>query len=223
MTLHQTLEAYAHGNSLTGTDTRIKMAISLIGLGATLSSDSPLPPLAVFVMITLLTVWKARIPWKAFAAALSSALSFAIPASAAIIYVNNGLSLTGPGNEAALLAIARVLGGSASLFFLAFTTPSSSIFGELLKLGVPRLFVELSLLTYRYIFILIEEAWSMKRALTLRQGFTGYIKAASSLGLLVSTLFVRSLLRGQRIQYAMEARGYYGLYPEYQGQERGDG
>ncbi|RMF89448.1 MAG: hypothetical protein D6733_06260, partial [Methanobacteriota archaeon] len=67
---------------------------------------------------------------------------------------------------------------------------------------------------YRYIFILMDEAGNMHSAQTLRLGNGGGVRRRmSSLGMLSATLFVRSMIRGQRVFHAMEARGFKGTYP----------
>ena len=50
---------------------------------------------------------------------------------------------------------------SSCLYFLALSTPMTDILNELRKLRIPALLLELMMLTYRFIFVLLEIASSI--------------------------------------------------------------
>jgi len=92
---------------------------------------------------------------------------------------------------------------------------STTRFGDLLtglqKLGMPRLLVLQIGFLYRYIFILIDKAHHILRARagrTLRRlPFEIEFKTAASM---VGSLFVRSIDTAERVNIAMQARGFDG-------------
>lgn len=79
------------------------------------------------------------------------------------------------------------------------------------RLGVPRLLVQLILLTHRYTFLFIEELGRLRIALRVR-GFrnaaTGH--AFATVGRVAGTLIVHGADRGERVAQAMRCRGFDG-------------
>ena len=81
----------------------------------------------------------------------------------------------------------------------------------LLKRGrVPRLLTEQILLTWRFIFILLDEAFAIHRAQTLRFGYGSLSQGYRSLSMLVGLLFSRVLLRYQQMNSALDIKLYQG-------------
>ncbi len=58
--------------------------------------------------------------------------------------------------------------GTGAAIVLAVTTPFNALVGGLRKLGVPVILVDTLTLTYRYLFVLIEEAHRLRRAAAAR-------------------------------------------------------
>lgn len=96
------------------------------------------------------------------------------------------------------------------------TSPYTVTVSSLQKIGIPASFSQMLLLTYRYIFVLIDEAGRMHKAMRLR-GFTPKtdLETLKITGQFIGTLFVRSFERVQRITEAMKLRGYKGRFPDF--------
>ena len=97
-----------------------------------------------------------------------------------------------------------------SLFFIALTTPMAEILEILQRLRVPAVFVDLTMLTYRFIFILIEEAGQIYRAQVMRLGYGRFRESIQSFGMLAGALFLRTWESGEALILAMDARCYDG-------------
>jgi len=101
-----------------------------------------------------------------------------------------------------------------ALIALVSTTRFADLLTAMQKLGAPKmLIVQLGFL-YRYIFVLIDKAHHILRARTVRKlrrlrPRTELKVAASMLG----SLFVRSIDTAERINIAMQARGFNGTWP----------
>jgi len=100
-----------------------------------------------------------------------------------------------------------------ALIALVSTTRFNELLYGLQKMGMPEIMViQLSFL-YRYIFVLIDKAGHILRARQIRKlrnlGFTREVKVA---GAMVGSLFVRSLDSSERINMAMQARGFKGHF-----------
>jgi len=63
---------------------------------------------------------------------------------------------------------------------------------------------------YRYVFVLVDEAMRMKRAMDSRSFGGCRMRQMRSVGNIVATLFVRAYERGERIYAAMVSRGFSG-------------
>ena len=98
---------------------------------------------------------------------------------------------------------------------LVATTGMDKLAWGLKWLKVPEMFVLQLTLTYRYIFVLIEELVVMLRAYTLRSYKTKGIRLKDS-GPFVGQLLLRTLDRAKRVYDAMLLRGFQGNYPGFQ-------
>lgn len=81
------------------------------------------------------------------------------------------------------------------------------------RLGIPALFTTQLLFVYRYIFILLQEALNMQRAIAARSfGRKSY--TFRLWGIFIGQLLVRTVNRSERIHRAMLARGFTGTVSE---------
>jgi cobalt/nickel transport system permease protein len=99
---------------------------------------------------------------------------------------------------------------SAALLLIA-TTDMNKLAGALRLLKIPRLFILQLLLTYRYIFLLLEEVILILRAYSQRAPRQRGIQR-SVWGPLAGQLLLRTYGRAQRIYEAMCLRGFSGEY-----------
>ncbi|KJU84057.1 Cobalt transport protein [Candidatus Magnetobacterium bavaricum] len=75
---------------------------------------------------------------------------------------------------------------------------------------VPAIVVELVGLTYRFIYVLLETTRRVYVAQDARLGYTGVRTSYRSLGMLVSSLIVRTLRYARELEVSLESRGYTG-------------
>lgn len=68
---------------------------------------------------------------------------------------------------------------------------------------------------YRSIFIFLEESNNMYHTPQTRLDYHGLKNSYRSLGLLASNLFIKSWLKGEKVQVAMESRCYQGQLPSF--------
>jgi cobalt/nickel transport system permease protein len=98
-----------------------------------------------------------------------------------------------------------------ALIALVSTTRFSDLLSALQRLGLPKLLVIQLGLLYRYIFVLIDRAHHILRVRAGRKlrrlGFTAELKIAAAM---ISSLLIRSIDSAERINIAMQARGFDG-------------
>ncbi|HSD58641.1 MAG TPA: CbiQ family ECF transporter T component, partial [Methanotrichaceae archaeon] len=76
--------------------------------------------------------------------------------------------------------------------------------------GLPSFLIELSMLIYRYIFVLLDQAAMIHSAQTMRPGGSSMRSSFYSFSMLTSVLFLRAWEQGERLMVAMDSRCYNG-------------
>lgn len=104
----------------------------------------------------------------------------------------------------------RSLAALASTFWLVLNLPFPQLIVLLQRTRVPRLMTEQILLTWRFIFILLEEALAIHRAQTLRFGYRSLPLGYRSFAMLVGMLFTRVMMRYQQMVTVLDIKLYQG-------------
>ncbi|MDN7012416.1 cobalt ECF transporter T component CbiQ [Methanoculleus sp. FWC-SCC3] len=219
--MYEVLEDYAQTNNLRETSVELKLFIGLASILLCVSSPGPVAPLLVAASMSAAVLALAKIPARFYAKLLLVPVSFAAMSIVVVLFITGGgtvllevpglpLAITAGGANLALLLLARVFGGMCSLYFIALTTPMTEIFDILRKLRVPAVLIDLAMLTYRFIFILIEEAGQIYRSQVMRLGYGRFRESVRSFGMLAGALFIRTWESGEALVLAMDARCYDG-------------
>jgi len=219
--VHNILDDYAQTNGLRQINPGLKLFIGIASILLCVSSPGPVAPLFVSASMSAAILVLAKIPVRFYIRLLLIPVSFAAMSIAVILFITPGgdvllevpglpLTITAGGANLAALLLARVFGGMCSLFFIALTTPMAEILEILQRLRVPAVFVDLTMLTYRFIFILIEEAGQIYRAQVMRLGYGRFRESIQSFGMLAGALFLRTWESGEALILAMDARCYDG-------------
>ena len=217
------MEEYAYSNALKNTSVRLKVLFVLSNVIFGVFSNSPIVPFIIFCTMVFLTIVMAKIPARDYFTWFSIPLFYAIPLFLAMIFFFGGfepwiqfnllgfkLMMYKDSFNNALLMVSRVLSGTSCLLFLAFTTPMAKISSALKLLKVPDIIIELSMLIYRYIFVVLDELTRMELSQRTRLGYTTFKKSLNSLSLLSTNVFIRAMNRGEKLHIAMESRCYNG-------------
>ncbi|KQC03855.1 MAG: cobalt ABC transporter permease [Methanoculleus sp. SDB] len=217
------LDDYAHTNGLRDADTRLKLVMGAGAILISVSSGSSAAPLFIAATMALITVGLAKIPVAFYARLLAIPAGFVLTSGIVLIFLTGGgiplweftlpcgtLSVTTAAIDLASVVCARTLGGMCSLYFIALSTPMIEMFSVMRSLHLPREFVDLSMLIYRFIFILIGEAIAIKNAQEMRHGYAHFSTSLQSFSILGAMLFIRSLAKGEDLIRAMDARCYDG-------------
>lgn len=206
-------------------DARVKLVavFSFVALTSTMVSPYLLSVaalcalgLAFFSRLPALLLAKRFLWIIPFGGILVLVLPFAVPGEPWLALKAGSFSLLASheGARRALVLFLRLLTAVTALNILTATTRFRDLMDALRSLRVPAVLVQLVEFTFRYIFVLADEARRMRTARRAR-GFEGGKSlfdrhAFSTTGRLVGTLFLRSLDRGERVYSAMLARGYSG-------------
>ncbi|MHB1425719.1 MAG: cobalt ECF transporter T component CbiQ [Gemmataceae bacterium] len=117
------------------------------------------------------------------------------------------------GIEAALLLTAKAITLVTLLLTAQATAPLETTLKAAHALRIPGLFVQLVLLTYRYVFLLADELRRVRIALRVR-GYRNRFRRHSyrTAGHVAGTLLVRGYERAERVGQAMRCRGFDGQF-----------
>lgn len=217
------LDDYALMSPLRHQNNWLKLGIVLFGLLAGVSATSPIPPFFIVFCMSLATVGLGKTPLKLYFKLLLAPMGFAIVGVLIIAFFSGSgpeilgfellgypLSVRTDGFELALLVLSRSLSGMCCLYFLSLTTPMIELFAVLKASRLPESVIELSMLIYRYIFVFLDMALCIRYAQTVRLGYSSFRRSINSLGMLSSTLFIRSWEQGDKLFLAMNSRCYDG-------------
>jgi cobalt/nickel transport system permease protein len=124
------------------------------------------------------------------------------------------LTVTGPGVARFVgIALKSWLSVQAAIL-LAASTPFPDLLMAMRSLRIPRLLVAMFGLTWRYLFVLVDEALRLMRARAARSGGSrpggSLAWRAKVAGGMAGSLFLRAFERSDRIYMSMLSRGYDG-------------
>lgn len=178
----------------------------------------------VFMLMSLITVFKGKTTLNIYLKLILVPLAFLIIGTITIainIGENNDFLLStrilnvnlGLTKESILLSIGvlfKALSAVSCLYFLSLSTPIVELLSVLRKLKVPKLFIELMSLIYRFIFILLETVNMIYISQNSRLGYSNIKSSYNSLGKLITSLFISSYKRSEDMYIALESRCYDG-------------
>jgi cobalt/nickel transport system permease protein len=81
------------------------------------------------------------------------------------------------------------------------------------RLGLSPEIAEIMLLTWRFLFLLLDQAAVIRTAQEARLGWFGAGRQMRSLGLLIAQLLPRAMDRARRLEIGLAARGFDGCLP----------
>lgn len=203
----------------TGIEARTKLVFAVLALALNLLSASVYTP-AIIVVFSLTTLLLIRVPPRLVLLRLVTPLAMAVIVLIIQLFFYGGtplfsihfagFSLAGyrEGLDIGLLTACRVMGGVSVILLLSLSTPADRLFRAAAWFKMPRVFIEISLLVYRYIFVLAEELITMRDAQRVRLGYHSWRQSMRSLSTLGACLLLRAYDRAERVFEAMLVRGY---------------
>ncbi|MCD5424884.1 MAG: cobalt ECF transporter T component CbiQ [Methanosarcinaceae archaeon] len=216
------IEIHAHNNGLSNVSGKLKIFFGITSLFVAIISIAPIVHFLIFSIMAVATVIFAKTPLSIYIKFLIAPFFLGFFAFFSLLFFYGTdywfnislfnlieLEATHAGFNRGLLIIGRMFSSISCLLFIAFTTPMIIIFSMINK-KLPDTFVEMSMLIYRYIFILIEETAAIKHTQTIRLGYSGFKRKIHSIGMLGGNVFIRTLNHADKLMVAMDSRCYIG-------------
>lgn len=176
----------------------VALLILLVAIATCPARDWKFSTSALLVLLACAPL--AALPVRGVLLRAAIVLLFAIPFAVL-------LSITGDISRAGSLLM-RTYSSAVAVVFYAGVTPVPETLAAFRTLGVPAVLVEVIQFVYRYLFVIGEQAHSMKVAATSR----GAVRLNASAGA-VAVLFARSYQRAEAVHRSMLSRGYRGDMP----------
>lgn len=214
-------------NFLTNIDVRLKIIFVMVCIVVNLLSQFIFVPIGIFLFV-LFALLIIRIPLKLILFRIISPFGIAVVVLFIQIFFYGqnqlfnlnlfGFHLIGfkEGLFRGLFIMCRIIGAVSLILFLSMTTPVNHLLKALSWFKIPLIWIEIALLTYRYIFVLIEDAINIKNAQRVRLGYNNWKTTLKSLGVLVGTVVIRAYDQAQNTYQAMILRGYKGKLLHYE-------
>lgn len=219
------IDKYAYISKLKDQDPMYKLVFCLMTLGVCLWANSIIISVLVLLVMGWNVVYRGGLPCAMYLKLLTVPISFLVVGVLTVginvsdtqniflLYIavfGTHIGVTHSGIQQAAQLFFKAIGAVACLYYLALSTPMADILQTLGRLKIPKVFIELMGLTYRFIFILLETVDRTVTAQKSRLGYSGIFASYSSLASLASTVFIRSYRKSADLYTALESRGYDG-------------
>jgi cobalt/nickel transport system permease protein len=218
-------DTYAYRSKLKRIDPQEKIFFSILTTGVCLWANSVIVSISIILLMWINIVYRGCLPGSVFVKFLRIPISFlaigVLTIAVSSFDSNNNflfslhffgkyIGFTKGGVVTATELFFKSLGAISCMYYLSLNTPMVDILSTLRKLGIPKLFVELMSLIYRFIFVLLDTTDKIFTAQNSRSGYSNLSSGYRSLGILVSKLFIHAYKRSDNLYTALEARGYDG-------------
>jgi cobalt/nickel transport system permease protein len=205
-----------------------KFLLALSLLVSSLVASSIVIPLLVFIIGFGLLFYSTRLRFpRVIILALLEGLVIFVIGAAVIAFVTTGdplwsinlgfatLNFSRQGVELGTLVLLRAVAGVTVMLFFATSTPIPHLANALRQVKIPAEIVELTILIYRYSFLLLEQLDTMYIAAESRLGFRGYKTRFRTTAKIMVGVFSRSLDVAERSQVALNIRSFRGEFHCY--------
>ncbi len=220
----ENIESYSYTSPLRLAHPNIKLFAVLITLSMTIFCYHIVISTIVYIATFLVAIFFLKVKPKSFYKLMAVPLSFialsvitiiiefGMPSASAHVLLNfwGFASITIEGIYRGITVAITAMAAANTMYMLALTTPIIDLCEGLGKMHLPNSIVTLMLMIYRLIFVVSDMAEKMRIAQTARLGYQTFRSSLEPFGVLVSTLFIRSIKRTSKLYNALEARGYNG-------------
>lgn len=218
------IDYYAYRSNINNWNAGFKVLLAMGTLCLVIALDKTAVSLFVIMFFGILTLGVGKTPARIYLHFMTVPLAFMICSGIAIAVQFAGspvgewnislhffyLCLTRSSVALAAKVFLKGLAGMSALYMMAFSTPIHEIIDVMRKLHLPRLFIELMSLIYRYIFILFDVAEKMQTAAKARLGYQSFRQSFRTFAGVVGNLFLISLKKANAYYDALLSRGYDG-------------
>ncbi len=218
------IDYYAYISAIRDWNPMFKVFFALAVLILVIALDSLYVSLFVLITMGFLTVVRGRIPLHQYISTLTIPIVFVLVGSLTIalsfarqplgqynLHLGFFYIYTSDADLLRMINLmAKAMAAVSALFMMTLSTPSGEIISVMRKIHMPKLFVELMNMIYRYIFVIMETNRKMHDSAESRLGYVDYRTSVKSFSGTASNLLVVSLKKANAYYDALVSRGYDG-------------
>ena len=221
-------DRYAYTNELRNISPKIKVSYSFLLIILALISHKILVHLMIFLLNTFLIGFVAKIKLQSYFKLLLMPMVFILLSVISLginintsqlvdpiisykiynIYIGITRESIGQGSLVFIRSIAAI---SAS-YFILFTTPMVDLIKLLKSLKLPKEIIEIMVLTYKFIFVLLDESKKIYEAQAMRNGYKNIRNTYQSIGILIKMILLNTFNRYKAMQETLEIRQFTGEF-----------
>ena len=221
------IDKCAYTNALRYTNPMAKLLISFIALTLSVITNNVILHLLIMLIVSILIIFLAKVNIKLYIKCLKIPIYFLIIGTILnminislenqsfifnIKVFNLYIGTTLFSIESSLYILLRAISSVISIYFLILTTPFNQLIIILKKLHIPDTLVELMVLTYRFIFIFLEEIKDIYKSQELRFGYINLKNSYNSTALLIKILFFRMMRKYEDMSITLDMKLYDGKF-----------
>ncbi|QHI72415.1 cobalt ECF transporter T component CbiQ [Aminipila terrae] len=220
------IDFYAYNSGIRHWNPTFKVSFSALTLILCIALNNPYVSIAVIVSMAYLTIVKGGLPVLSYLSVLTIPITFILLGTVTIgidlstqpigqYNLNLGLFYIFTSEKSLKIMcflILKVFAAISSMEMMALSTPSTEIICVIERAHVPKLFIELMMMTYRYIFILIDVNINIRNSADSRLGFCDLKTSWSTFGKVASNMLIVSMKKSNAYYDAMESRCYDGEF-----------
>lgn len=221
------IDKCAYTNALRYTNPMAKLLISFLALTISVIINNIMLHFLVMLIVSFLIIFIAKVNIKLYIKCLRIPIYFLIIGTILnminISFENQGfifnikvfnlyIGTTLFSVKNSIYILLRAISSVISIYFLILTTPFNQLIIILKKLHIPDTLVELMVLTYRFIFIFLEEIKDIYKSQELRFGYINLKNSYNSTALLIKILFFRMMRKYEDMSITLDMKLYDGKF-----------
>ncbi|WP_099188368.1 cobalt ECF transporter T component CbiQ [Tepidibacter mesophilus] len=221
------IDKYAYSNALKDYNPMAKFYFAMSFLILSLLNKNIYTFVSIILFMSVIIVFFAKINFKHYIKMILIPLSFLTISIIAILFsvskdskdflhyiqvLNLNIGITSYSLDTSKVLFFRALSCLTCAYFIALTIPINQLILVFKKIKLPNVFIEMVVLIYRFIFIFLEEAQEIYVAQDMRFGYISIKKSYKSLSMLISSLFVRVMLRYKDMTISLDSKLYNGEF-----------
>lgn len=216
------IDYLAYNNNLKNISICEKVLLTGGGLVLAIAASSPLTPIIIFIIMQavmlyagipvryMVKLWMIPLPFIAVSL-LTSIISISMEPFASLATLTIGpyyLGITQSGFLTAGLVGLRSVAAIACMYALATTTPIAHLVSYGAKIPSLKAVAEITLLAYRFIFVVLETSGRIYTAQQARLGYHAWRPSLRSIILLAANLGTNAFITSKNLYTALQARNY---------------
>lgn len=221
------IDKCAYTNSLRKFNPMYKLMISFIALIVSIITNNINLHLIIMIIISIMIIFWAKVDIKLYIKCLKIPIYFLLIGTIlnliSISFENSGFLLnikmfgiyigtTKFSIDNSIHILLRAISCIISIYFLILTTPFNQLIIILKKLYIPDVLIELMILTYRFIFLLLEEIKDIYKSQQLKFGYNNLKNSYNSTSLLIKVLFFRMMKKYEEMSVTLDIKLYDGKF-----------